>query len=87
MVTPYAWAYEHALLLVPLLLLFARLNLDRRGYAWLVWGSLTWGLPWLLYWVAIQLDRDTMSFFVPVAVGVAFYALGCSAPQTQEEPN
>jgi len=87
LVTPYAWAYEHALLLVPLLLLFARLNLDRRGCAWLVWGSLTWGLPWLLYWVAIQLDRDTMSFFVPVAVGVAFYALGCSAPQTQEEPN
>ena len=87
LVTPYAWAYEHVLLLIPLLLLFARLVVDKLTVrpgprhlvanmcAWLIWIALVFCLPWLLYWVAVRLDRDTMSFLVPALVGVAFYVL------------
>jgi hypothetical protein len=69
-VTPYVWAYEHALLLIPLVLLFVWI--EERKLAWAVWilGSVV--VPWTLYWVAIQRERDTMSWLVPLLVSVAF---------------
>lgn len=72
-ITPYAWAYEHALLLIPLIVLFARLR--SRGLAWAAWTVLVLVVPWLLYWVACRIDRDTVSFLVPALVGGAFYVL------------
>lgn len=70
MVTPYVWAYEHALLLIPLVLLFVWVR-DRK-LAWVAWilGSMV--VPWALYWVAIQRERDTMSWLVPLLTSVAF---------------
>jgi hypothetical protein len=74
-ITPYAWAYEHALLLLPLVLIFV--GVETRWLAWLAWALLILLLPWFLYWVAILLDRDTISFLVPLLVGGAFYGLVC----------
>jgi NADH:ubiquinone oxidoreductase subunit 6 (subunit J) len=70
LVTPYVWAYEHALLLLPLALLFAWM--DDRKWAWLVWISGTVIVPWALYWVAFQRERDTLSSLLPLLVAVVF---------------
>jgi hypothetical protein len=47
LVTPYAWAYEQMLLLVPLILVFSRLR--RRWLARLVWIGMVMVLPWILF--------------------------------------
>jgi hypothetical protein len=69
-ITPYVWAYEHALLLIPLVLLFVWIR--ERRWAWLVWGSGSVVLPWTLYWLATQRGRDSMSWLVPALVSAAF---------------
>jgi hypothetical protein len=67
-IAPYAWAYEHALLLIPLLYIFLMV----RESAWsnLIWVVLTLLLPWSLYGVAMIRDVDTISFFLPLAIGL-----------------
>lgn len=83
LVTPYAWAYEHALLLVPLVLLFAR---TRRDWVrWSLWGGLAVALPWALYWAAMQSDSDVMSALVPASAGVACLLCLPSVPTARVE--
>jgi hypothetical protein len=84
-ITPYLWAYEHALLVVPLVVLFARVN--RRWLARLLWFLLAWFSPWLLYWVANRIDADILSSFVPLLVGgvLALLVSGSEAPPTAEK--
>jgi len=78
LLTPYAWAYEHTLLLVPLVLLSVR---ARRGWVrWSLWGGLAVALPWALYWVAMQSNSDVISALVPASAGVA--CLFCLLPES-----
>lgn len=65
LVTPYTWAYEHALLFLPWLWLFTRL--ERRRVARLSWIGLAWLLPWLVFALAMVRLKDTMGFLVPLA--------------------
>jgi hypothetical protein len=81
LITPYVWAYDHALLLVPLLLLAA----SRHPHRWWLGALLIWGVPWLAYGIAAQIDLDAVSAVVPAAAGVAFYVLACPARQAGEE--
>jgi hypothetical protein len=71
LITPYAWAYEHALLVLPLTLILARV--EPRAMAYGVWLAPVLVLPWLLYLLALKLDRDMASVVVPVLVGTALY--------------
>jgi hypothetical protein len=83
LVTPYAWAYEHALLLLPVGLLYAAAR--RRWQAWVVWWTLVCLLPWLLFWAAMQLGGDALSVLVPGTTGMALIALlarGSSLPRS-----
>lgn len=73
LITPYAWAYEHALLLIPLVLLFMRL--EQRWLAWLVWITLTFILPWNLYRYSNEQDRGTFEVLVPLLTLIAFWLL------------
>jgi len=67
-VTPYTWAYEHALLLLPVAacLAYAR----RRAVAWLIWLGLVVVAPWAMYKAAGWAGRDTWSTLVPIAVAL-----------------
>jgi Glycosyltransferase family 87 len=69
--TPYAWVYEHLLLLIPSILLF--LAIKQRGLAALVWLLLVFVLPWGTFWLAESRSSDTLTAFVPLVVGVLFY--------------
>ena len=71
LIAPYAWAYEHALLLIPLVLLFMRL--ERRWLAWLVWITLIFILPWILYRYSNEQDRGTFEVLVPLLTLIAFW--------------
>ena len=82
LITPYVWAYDHALLLVPLVLLLA---VSRHPHRWWLGALLIWGVPWLAYGIAAQIDLDAVSAVVPAAAGVAFYVLACPARQAGEE--
>jgi hypothetical protein len=73
LITPYAWAYEHVLLLVPLLLLFPYFN--RSWVKRALWLGMVVGMPWWLYWVASKRGMDTLSFLVPLMVGCVYYWL------------
>ena len=64
--TPYAWEYEHLLLLVPLILLFLRLRPRWLGMA--VWIGLVLYLPWQLYSVSLSRNQATFSAIVPLLV-------------------
>ncbi len=66
--TPYAWAYEHALLAMPMVWLVQSARPTWKGR--LAWIALTL-LPWLCYALAVQRGRDTLSAGVPLAVGIA----------------
>jgi hypothetical protein len=70
LVTPYLWTYEHALLLLPLALLFAWM--DDRWRAWLVYTLGAVIVPWVLYWVACRRGRDTISWLVAALVTLTF---------------
>jgi hypothetical protein len=84
LVTPYAWTYEHALLLVPLVLLFTR---ARAGWVrWSLWGSLTIALPWVLYWAAMRTDSDVLSALVPAIAGLAFVAADGARRRADAQP-
>jgi hypothetical protein len=67
--TPYAWAYEQLLLVIPVAVIFAYLR--ERWFALPVWAACTLIIPWVLYWLATQLGRDRVSAFVPIMIGIA----------------
>jgi hypothetical protein len=75
LITPYAWAYEHALLLLPLALIFARIK--SRALAYVVWPVSVLVLPWLLNGLARKLDWDVVFVALPLLVGTAFYIVVC----------
>jgi hypothetical protein len=62
--TPYAWAYEHMLLLIPLILYFTRL--DRRWLAWLMWLALAFILPWFFFQVSQERSAGTTEVLTPL---------------------
>ncbi|MGH2538568.1 MAG: glycosyltransferase 87 family protein [Candidatus Promineifilaceae bacterium] len=64
LVTPYAWAYEHALLLLPLGILF--LSVKLRPLAWAGWAGLILILPWILYRASEVHGRGTPEVLVPL---------------------
>lgn len=61
--TPYTWTYEHTLLLLPWIRLFARLP---RPWARAVWLVLAWLLPWILFAIAAVRVQESFSFVSPV---------------------
>jgi hypothetical protein len=66
-IAPYAWAYEHALLLLPILTLCETITRPRlRLYSWLI---LTLGIPWGLFAIAVRRGVDTLSAILPMMVG------------------
>jgi len=83
--TPYTWAYEHALLLLPWLWIYTRLP---RRPGRLAWVLLAWLLPWALFLVAAARLRDTLSFFVPLATLVAVWWINARSapPETAAGP-
>jgi len=84
LVTPYAWDYEHLLLLLPAILLF--LTMRRRWLAIVVWLGLTQFLPWVMYWIAEQKQLSTMSFLIPLVTGLSFLVLYDHRPVTAIQP-
>lgn len=73
LVTPYAWDYEHLLLLVPIILIFLRTE-DRR-LATLLWILLAFVVPWGMFWIATSRNISTLSFVVPLSTIVVFWLL------------
>jgi hypothetical protein len=80
--TPYSWTYEHALLYVPWLWLFLRLQ--PRRLAQVAWLFLVWLIPWGLFLVAAARGRETLAFLIPALVVVAVLWLE-RQPHTQEK--
>jgi hypothetical protein len=66
-ITPYAWPYEHTLLMIPIILLIS--NVAERQLRIIAWFSLTILLPWSLFIVALNRGIDTFSFLVPLLIG------------------
>jgi hypothetical protein len=60
--TPYTWTYEHTLLLLPWIWLFARLPRHRAVGVWIL---LAWLLPWTLFIVAAVRLQETLAFLSP----------------------
>ncbi|MBK7896062.1 MAG: DUF2029 domain-containing protein [Anaerolineaceae bacterium] len=71
--TPYAWVYEHLLLLIPCMLIY--LAIKKRGLAALTWLLLVFVLPWGTFWLAENRASDTLTTFVPLAVILFFYQI------------
>lgn len=72
LITPYAWAYEHVLLLIPLTLLFTRLK--QRWLAELIWIGLVFTLPWILYRAGEEFGRGTIEVLVPMLTALIYWA-------------
>ena len=71
-VTPYAWVYEHLLLLFPLIVIFLRIK--NRWRATAVYGILTLILPWGLFFIAKERwGIDTWTILVPFLIGILFF--------------
>ena len=71
LITPYAWVYEHLMLLVPTILIF--LVVPKRGMAALAWLLLAFLLPWGTLWLANLRASDTLSVIAPLAVAFCYY--------------
>jgi hypothetical protein len=69
-ITPYAWAYEHALLVLPLTLLYGRIRATAQFT--LIWSFLALALPWILFGIALERKVDTFSVFIPISTGCAY---------------
>ncbi len=69
--TPYAWVYEHLLLLIPSILIF--LAIKQRGLAAVIWLLLAFVLPWGTFWLAENRSSDTLTGLVPLLIGLFFY--------------
>lgn len=64
LITPYGWAYEHALLFIPWVWLFATVQ-PRQRALW-IWIGLAWILPWVMFGVAVVRINDSFGFIVPL---------------------
>lgn len=84
LVTPYTWAYEHALLFLPWLLVFARLN--NRRIAQLLWLVLAWLVPWLFLGLAAVRVLDTFGFMVPALALVAVLWMAETQVKAEDKP-
>jgi hypothetical protein len=71
--TPYGWAYEHMLLLIPLILYFTRL--ERRWLAWLMWLALAFVLPWFFFQVSQERGTGTTELLTPLLVLIVVWLL------------
>lgn len=71
--TPYAWVYEHLLLLIPAIMLY--LAIRQRGLAALAWLLLVFVLPWGTFWLAENRASDTLTVIVPLLTAFFFYFL------------
>jgi hypothetical protein len=71
--TPYAWVYEHVLLLAPLVFLFLRLR--KRITASFIWIFFIFILPWFMYWIAEQRQLSTYNVIAPLLVSLVYYWL------------
>ena len=71
--TPYAWVYEHLLLLIPATLVF--LVSQKRSSAATAWLLLAFIMPWGTLWLADSRKSDTFTATVPLVTGVIFYIL------------
>jgi hypothetical protein len=69
-VTPYAWTYEHTLLILPLVLVYLRIK--ATGLSTFIWLFFTLVLPWSLFGIALHRKVDTFSFLMPLLVGCAY---------------
>ncbi|MCP4417524.1 MAG: DUF2029 domain-containing protein [Chloroflexi bacterium] len=76
--TPYAWVYEHLLLLIPSMLLF--LAIKQRKLAAFVWLLLVFVLPWGTFWLAEKRSSDTFTALVPLLIGIFFYFFMIAKP-------
>lgn len=79
LVTPYAWVYEHLLLLIPSILIF--LGINKRGLAATAWLLLVVALPWGTFWLAENRASDTFTALVPLFIGLIFYYSWVAHPQ------
>ena len=64
LITPYGWAYEHALLFIAWLWLFAVIK--SRRMAQLTWVGVAWLLPWIMFAIAAIRINDAFGFVVPL---------------------
>ncbi len=71
--TPYAWAYEHSLMLIPLILYFTRI--ERRWLAWIMWLSLVIVLPWYFFQVSQQRGSGITEVLTPLLVMIVVWLL------------
>ncbi len=71
LITPYAWVYEHLVLLVPCTILF--LTIKPRKLAAFIWLLLVFLLPWGTFWLAESRASDTFTVVVPLSVFLLFY--------------
>lgn len=78
LITPYIWAYEHLLLLIPLILIFTRL--PRRTLANGIWLLLVFIVPWVMFWVATERGAGTLTFIVPLMTGLIYYVTMVGRP-------
>ncbi|VAW33265.1 hypothetical protein MNBD_CHLOROFLEXI01-2329, partial [hydrothermal vent metagenome] len=81
--TPYAWVYEHLLLLIPSILIF--LAIKQRGLASFVWLLLAFVLPWGTFWLAESRSSDTFTVLVPLLIGLFFYFFIIAKPAKQAQ--
>lgn len=81
--TPYAWVYEHLLLLIPSILIF--LAIKQRGLASFVWLLLAFVLPWGTFWLAENRSSDTFTVLVPLLIGLFFYFFIVAKPAKQAQ--
>jgi hypothetical protein len=71
--TPYAWAYEHTLMLIPLILYFSRI--ERRWLAWLMWISLVFVLPWYFFQISQGRGSGVPEVLTPIVVMIVIWGL------------
>jgi TctA family transporter len=79
--TPYAWVYEHLLLLIPSILIF--LAIKQRGLAAFVWLLLVFVLPWGTFWLAENRASDTFTALAPLLLAAFFYYFRIAKSQNQ----
>lgn len=82
LVTPYAWVYEHLLLLIPATLVY--LMTQRRGAAALAWLLVAFLMPWGTLWLADSRKSDTFTATVPLVTGILFYFLSVAKTRYAE---
>ncbi|KAA3657190.1 MAG: DUF2029 domain-containing protein [Chloroflexi bacterium] len=71
--TPYAWEYEHLLLLIPWMFIFYTLRQKSRWFASAIWVTCIMVLPWLMFDVAMQRASATFTAVIPLLTLLTTY--------------